>query len=146
MGQKKELYIRLTQENSKKKFIQTCLPYITYCYNIIVPEASIIFYHITWVCAITLLWCNSLLSEFKTIDSNYFLFFYLPLFSFIISLFFYLYFWGLMVRVQMTSLLPASHMTKVTVMCHMEKYRRFWKNDVRPYVDLKANTWLFRVG
>ena len=39
----------------------------------------------------------------------------------------------------MPSLSHASHMTKVTVMCHMEKCRRFWKNDVRPHVDLKAN-------
>jgi len=46
----------------------------------------------------------------------------------------------------MTSLLHMGHMTKVTVMCYMEKYRRFWKDDVRQQVNLKANTWLFRVG
>ena len=83
--------------------------------------------------------------EFKTVDSNYFLFFYFSLFSFIIFFFFYLYFWGLRVRVQMISSSSTSHMTKVTVMCHMEKHRRFWKDDVGLHIDLKANIWLFRI-
>ena len=46
----------------------------------------------------------------------------------------------------MTSLSHTSHMTKFTVMYHMEKCKRFWKDDVKQYVDLKANTGLFRVG
>ena len=63
-----------------------------------------------------------LLSEFKTVDSNYFLSFSLLIyhFPFLLSLF-----WELRVRVNMTSSSHTSHMTKVTVVCHMEKYRRF---------------------
>ena len=46
----------------------------------------------------------------------------------------------------MTSLPHISHMTNVTVVCYIEKCRRFWKDNIRQQVDLKANTWLFRVG
>ena len=46
----------------------------------------------------------------------------------------------------MTSSPYTSHMTKVTVVCHMEKCKRFWKDNVRQQVDLKTNIWLFRVG
>jgi len=49
-------------------------------------------------------------SEFKTVDSNYFLF------SFLICYFilFYFNFWGLRVRVNVTSLSHISHMSHVT--------------------------------
>ena len=70
----------------------------------------------------------------------------LPIFSIFLSSFLliyyfsFLYFGELRIRVPMTSLSQTSHMTKVTVICHMERHRRFWKDDVRLYVDLKANT------
>jgi len=85
------------------------------------------------------------LSEFKTVDSNYFLvsIFFSP---HLLFPFFYLYFWGLRIRVKTLSSSLTSHMIKVTVMCHMEKCRRFRKDDVRLHVDLKTNIWLFRVG
>ena len=77
----------------------------------------------------------TILSEFKAVDSNHFIFSFLICYFF----FFHFYFWGLSVRVNMTSL-SQRHISVTwqghcyTVTYHMEKHRRFWKDDVIQYV------------
>ena len=91
-------------------------------------------------------WSSNMLCQSSrqwTLTIFYFLsfFFLIYCFPFLVSLF-----WRLRVRVKIMALSHTSHMTKVTVICYMEKCKRFWKNNIRQHVDLKANIWLFRVG